>query len=147
MENAKKHVLLVANALTMPEIEEVSASIHHMKSIGTDIKISLLYVKPYFPTCYFHIPSMIALAEDFEQEAKTLLTSLGERLELNADSQWIATGRVKPETLKLAATLQVDFILTSSSIHRELHQAFGFKNHRYTLPIHTIESLHSSFAA
>ena len=146
MEKNRKHVLLVANALSMPEIEEVTASINHMKSIGTDIKISLLYVKPYFPTCYFHIPSMIALAEDFETEAKILLESLGKRLDLSADSQWIATGRIKPETLKLATTLGVDFILASSSIHRELNQAFSFKSHRYTLPIHTIESLHASFA-
>ena len=144
MEEKRKHVLLVANALTIPEILEVTASINEMKSENAEIKVSLLYVKPYFPTCYFHIPSMIALAEDFEDEAKQVLESLGKELGLSADNQWIATGRVKPETLKLAATLGVDFILTSSSIHRELSQSFSFKGNRYTLPIRTIESLHSA---
>lgn len=146
MEDNRKHVLLVANALTTAEIEEVTASINQMKTGGADVKVSLLYVKPYFPTCYFHIPSMIALAEDFEDEAKTVLKSLGAQLGLSADHQWIATGRVKPETLKLAATLGADFILTSSSIHRELSQSFSFKGNRYTLPIRTIESLHSNAA-
>ena len=146
MDKKIKHILLVTNALTTPEIEEVTASINEMQTSGMTVKISLLYVKPYFPTCYFHIPSMIALAEDFESEAKKTLELLGDRLHLSADSQWIATGRVKPETLKLAATLGVDFILTSSSIHKEISQTFSFKNNRYTLPIRTIESLHSSIA-
>ena len=143
MNENRKHVLLVTNALTTPEIEEVTASISQMSASGTAVKVSLLYVKPYFPTCYFHIPSMIALAEDFEEEAKSTLETLGKRLNLDSDNQWIATGRVKPETLKLAATLGADFILTSSSIHRELSQSFSMKGSNYTLPIRTIESLDS----
>ncbi|GEM_PF-997951 len=146
MDENRKHVLLVANALTTPEIEEVTASINQMKASGAEVKVSLLYVKPYFPTCYFHIPSMIALAEDFEDEAKTTLETLGSRLNLDSDNQWIATGRVKPETLKLAATLGADFILTSSSIHRELSQSFNMKGNAYTLPIRTIESLDTNAA-
>jgi hypothetical protein len=137
----KKHVLIVTNSLSTVEIQQVNKTFNQMQSQGIKLKVSLLYVKPYFPTCYFHIPSMIALSEDFEEEAKETLKEIGEKLGTSVENQWIATGRIKSETLKIAATLGVDFILSSSSIHRELTQAFNFKRSRFALPIETADSI------
>ena len=140
MDNIK-HILLIANSLTNEEAIQVRNTLKDMKEHGITFQISLLYVKPYFPTCYFHIPSMIALAEEFEDEAKETLEYLGEELEISSRDQWIATGRVRPEALKIATTLGVDFVLSSSSIHRDLAQAFSFKRNRTAMPIKTVDNL------
>ena len=137
----RKHILLVANTLPGTEAQLAQKGFDAMNLHGVQTTVSLLYVKPYFPTCYFHIPSMISLAEEFEREAKGILKNLGDTLGVPAENQWIATGRIRPETLKLAATLGVDFILASSEVHQELNQAFSFKKSRYSLPIMAIENL------
>lgn len=136
-----KHILLLANSLSSAESTQVQLTFDAMKKEGVQVKVSILYVKPYFPTCYFHIPSMVSLSEDFESEAKDSLRDIGRQLEVLPENQWIATGRVRPETLKIASTLGVDFILSSASLHKELSQSFTFKKNRFQLPIKTVDNL------
>lgn len=142
-----KHILLIANALATTEIQEVKASIDIIK-MQPDLKLqmSVLYVKPYFPTCYFHIPAILTLAEDIENEAKTVLDNVANTLNLPIDHRWIATGRIKSETCKLACALGVDFILTSSALHSEFTSGMNYKSNRHTLTIRTIESLQKTAA-
>lgn len=135
-----RHILLLSNALSESENISLVQSLKELRMDNPKLKISLLYVKPYFPTCYFHIPSMVTLSEEFEEEAKETLNNLGQRLNVTPEHQWIATGRVKPETLKIAATLGVDCILLSTSLHKELTQA-SLKKNRYRCPIKTIDKL------
>lgn len=134
MEDSK-HILLVINSLSTLETTEIQATLTQMQKEGINLKISILYVKPYFPSCYLHIPSMFSLSEDFEEEAKESLNSLGKQLNIPCEHQWIATGRVKSETFKIAATLGVDCILTSRAIDKEMGYRPNLKKNNIELPL------------
>lgn len=137
-----KHILLVINSLSKLETSEIQSTLTEMQKEGINLKISILYVKPYFPTCYLHIPSMFSLSEDFEEEAKESLQAVGQQLEVPIENQWIATGRVKPETFKIAATLGVDYILASRTINKELGHHLSLKKSNFQLPlIRTVNDL------
>lgn len=140
MEN-RKHFLLLANILSKAEITQVQETINQMHKEGMNVKISVLYVKPYLPSSYLHMPSMMAVAEDFEQEAKESLHTIGEQMNIPAENQWIATGRVRPETLKIAATLGVDFILASNIINKEFNHTISIRKNRIPLPVKNINNL------
>lgn len=118
-----KHVLLIANAITEDELTKIN---HAMQlAAGTlAIKISAAYVLPELPTCYFSIPSMAFLAEKFYEEARVNLAAIGEILNIKQDDQWLITGRGRPEILRLANKLGVDFILANSAQLQNLHKTF-----------------------
>jgi len=80
----------------------------------------LLYVKPDLPTCYFNIPSMVALAKQTNTEAKTTLCILGKQLLIPTQQQWIATGKTFFESVKLAKRLHITHILTSTAEHQKM---------------------------
>ena len=141
MEDSK-HILLVVNSLSTIEINDIQSTLIEMQKEGLSLKISILYVKPYFPTCYLHIPSMFSVSEDFEEEAKDSLTQIGHQLAIPAENQWIATGRIKSETFKIAATLGVDCILANRKINKELGCKINLKKSNFQLPIvNTVNNL------
>lgn len=141
MEDSQ-HILLVINSLSKLEITQIQSALAEMKKEGIHLKISVLYVKPYFPSCYLHIPSMFSLSEDFEEEAKDSLSTVGNQLGVPPENQWIATGRVKSETFKIAATLGIDYILTSNTINKELAYRVKLKKHSFQLPaVRTVNNL------
>ena len=140
MEDSK-HILLVANSLSTAELSQIQNTITEMAKEGLNHKISILYVKPYLPSCYLHVPSMVAVSEDFEEEAKESLQQVGQQLDIPAQHQWIATGRIRQETLKIAATLGVDYILSSQKVSKELHNVFSIKKNRVPLPVKNINNL------
>lgn len=122
-----KHVLLVTNAVTESEISLVKDALSRAKEDNMDIRLSLVHVIPNLPTCYFNIPSMVMLAERYYEEAKKCLTNVGQTLEITKENQWLITGRLKNEVLRLADKLDADFILASSPHIQEFHKTFKIR--------------------
>jgi hypothetical protein len=116
-----KNVLLVTNAATDEEIKLVKDAFVHAGQKGMRIKLSLVHVIPNLPTCYFNIPSMAQLAEQYYGEAKQCLAAAGDALTISKKDQWLITGRVKTEVLRLANKLNANFILASSASIQDLH--------------------------
>jgi len=128
-----KSVLLVTNATTDAEISLIKSAI----STQTDMQISLnlVHVIPSLPTCYFNIPSTIHLAEKYYAEAETSLAMIGKMLNVSEKRQWLITGRIKHEVLRLAHSLNIDFILASSTNIPELHKTSSFHRHDKNLTL------------
>lgn len=122
--DTQKHVMLVTNAVTDNEVALIKDALSHAAQIGMDIKLSLVHVIPNLPTCYFNIPSMVILAERYYEEAKTCLTNMSQRLDIAKENQWLITGRLKNEVLKLADKIDAHFILASSTNIQDFHKTF-----------------------
>ena len=136
-----KHVLLVTNSVTSEELSLIKDSLNRAKQENMPIKLSLVHVIPNLPTCYFNIPSMVVLAERYYDEAKTYLTTVGETLGVSKQDQWLITGRMKSEVLRLASKLRASFILASSSSIQDLHKTFFVKKTNSTTIIRNINSI------
>jgi hypothetical protein len=122
-----KHILLVTNAVTETELSLIHDAMNQAKKDGMPIKLSLVHVIPNLPTCYFNIPSMVMLAERYYEEAKNCLATIGSNLEITKENQWLITGRIKNEVLRLADKLDAHFILASSPNIQDFHKSFTFK--------------------
>lgn len=138
-----KHVLLVTNATSEEEVTLIKQALVHAKEQGLDIKISLVHVIPNLPTCYFNIPSMVLLTERYYDEAKKSLTTVGGVLGIGKKDQWLITGRIKNEVLRLAQKLGTHFILASSTSIQDLHQSWFQKKEQATTQIRSISSITS----
>ncbi len=136
----QKKVLLVTNSATNEEVSEIKQAILQASDRRIQLKFSLVHVIPSLPTCYFNIPSMVLLAEKYYEEAKHTLTHIGESLNIAQKDQWLITGRLRSEVLRLATKLNVNFILASSSNIPDLHKSFLFQRERNT-PIKSINHL------
>lgn len=138
--DAAKHVLLVTNATTNNEISLIKDAVSQSEKQGLKIKLSLVHVIPNLPTCYFNIPSMGLLAEKYYDEAQNALTTIGQALGICKRDQWLITGRIKTEVLRLASRLNTQFILASSVNIAELHQSSLFKKEQYRTSIKCINN-------
>lgn len=116
-----KNVLLVTNSATDEEIAQVKNAFIKAGKDGMHIRLSLVHVIPNLPTCYFNIPSMAQLAEQYYSEAKQCLATAGDALGVAKRDQWLITGRVKTEVLRLSGKLGTQFILASSKSIQDLH--------------------------
>ena len=125
--DATKSVLLVTNSATEEEINQVKNSFMQAGKNGMRIKLSLVHVIPNLPTCYFNIPSMAQLAEQYYTEAKQCLSAAGDLLGVAKKDQWLITGRIKTEVLRLSAKLGTQFILASSTSIQDLHKTIAAK--------------------
>ena len=134
-----KNVLLVTNATTEEEITLIKAALQTQQNM--QIKLSLVHVIPSMPTCYFNIPSTVLLAERYYDEAETMLSSIGSELRIEKKNQWLITGRIKTEVLRLANKLNAHFILASSTNIPELHKSVLFKKERNATLIQSINNL------
>jgi hypothetical protein len=119
----RKNVLLVTNATTEEEINLIKTALDSEAS--QQIKLNLVHVMPSLPTCYFNIPSTALLAERYYEEAERTLTTVGKLLGVDEKNQWLVTGRIKHEVLRLAYTLGAQFILAGSQNIPELHKVSG----------------------
>lgn len=137
-----KNVLLVTNSTTDHEVGLIKEAFAQANEQGMKINLHLVNVIPNLPTCYFNIPSMVVLAERYYEEAMKSLLTIGELLSVTKKNQWLITGRVKTEVLRLASKLDVNYILASSTSIQDLHKSFLFarKEHHKT-PIRSISSL------
>lgn len=136
-----KKVLLVTNSATDAELTEIKRAVLQAEQSGMVIKLSLVHVIPTLPTCYFNIPSMVLLAERYYEEAKQSLTYVGDLLNINRKDQWLITGRIRTEVLRLANKLNSHFILASSSSLHDLHKTFLFNREQSNTPIKSFNHL------
>lgn len=139
--NEPKQVLLVTNSATEAEISEIKQSIIHAENHGIKIKVCLVHVIPTLPTCYFNIPSMVLLAERYYEEAKQNLTYVGNLLHIAQKDQWLISGRIRTEVLRLANKLKSSFILASSASVQDLHKTFIFNREPRNTPIKSFSHL------
>ena len=143
MINSPKHVLLVTNAVTDTEIELIKEALNQANSKNMPIMLSLVHVIPNLPTCYFNIPSMVMLAERYYEEAKSSLAKIGSLLEISKENQWLITGRLKNEVLRLADKLDAHFILASSPNIQDFHKTFLFSKEQCQAVVKAINAIGS----
>jgi hypothetical protein len=129
----KKRVLIVTNAITNEEVLQIRKAFN-TKETSVDIKLTLVHVIPRLPTCYFHIPSMGTLVEKYYDEAKQSLNQVGKHLGIAKKDQWLISGKIRTEVLRLATKLGSSFILASAQQIQELQRSLFFKNiHQYAV--------------
>lgn len=124
----KKQVLIVTNAITDEEVMQIRQAFSSEYASDQDIKLSLVHVIPRLPTCYFNIPSMGMLIEKYYDEAKHSLSEVGQRLGIAKNDQWLISGKIRTEVLRLANKLGSSFILASAQQISELQRSLFFKN-------------------
>lgn len=130
----KKQVLIVTNAITDEEVFQIRKAFNAENPPQMDIKLSLVHVIPRLPTCYFNIPSMGMLIERYYDEAKESLFQVGKHLSIPKKDQWLISGKIRTEVLRLANKLGSSFILASAQQIQELQRSLFFKNiHQYAL--------------
>lgn len=129
-----KRVLIVTNAITVEEVEQIKQAFSKELGSNDDIKLSLVHVIPRLPTCYFNIPSMGMLIEKYYDEAKKSLSEVGKHLGIAKNDQWLISGKIRTEVLRLANKLGSSFILASAQQISELQRSLFFKNiHQYAV--------------
>jgi hypothetical protein len=124
----KKQVLIVTNAITEDEVLQIRKAFNAEYENKINIKVSLVHVIPRLPTCYFNIPSMGMLVEKYYDEAKQSLTQVGNHLSVAKKDQWLISGKIRTEVLRLANKLGSNFILASAQQIKELQRSLFFKN-------------------
>lgn len=130
----RKQVLIVTNAITEDEVSQIKKAFSSENSQKVEIKLSLVHVIPRLPTCYFNIPSMGVLIEKYYDEAKQSLTQVGKHLSVAKKDQWLISGKIRTEVLRLANKLGSSFILASAQQIQELQRSLFFKNiHQYAM--------------
>lgn len=130
----KKQVLIVTNAITDDEVLQIKNAFTIDYTPQMDIKLSLVHVIPRLPTCYFNIPSMGVLIEKYYDEAKHSLHQVGKHLSIAKKDQWLISGKIRTEVLRLANKLGSNFILASAQQIQELQRSLFFKNiHQYAV--------------
>lgn len=144
MKDHYKNVLLVTNATSEVEIAQIKSALVESKNHGAKIKISLVHVIPTLPSCYFNIPSMAQLAAQYHENAQRSLKRIGDELGIAQRDQWLISGKIRTEVLRLAGKLNTHFILASSTSIQDLHKSFLFKNDSAKTPIRSINHLGAS---
>lgn len=130
----RKQILIVTNSITEEEVSQIKDAFNTESAPSLDIKVNLVHVIPHLPTCYFNIPSMGLLVEKYFDEAKESLTQIGRRLGVARKDQWLITGKIRTEVLRLATKLDASFILAGIEQIQELQHSLFFKNiHQYAL--------------
>ena len=124
----RRQVLILTNSIMDEEVAQIRQAFSSEYAPNMEIKISLVHVIPRLPTCYFNIPSMGMLIEKYYEEAKNSLTAVGERLRIAKNDQWLISGKIRTEVLRLANKLGSNFILASAQQIAELQRSLFFKN-------------------
>jgi hypothetical protein len=114
-------VLFTINSVEHRELEIINDHLNLIKR-DVDLTLTLLYVKPRLPFCYYHIPSAIELNDACECQARKALSYAGSLLCVKPEDQWISTGRLISETMQLAHNVHADYILAGSIEKKRLSQ-------------------------
>lgn len=123
-----KQVLIVTNSLTDEEVIQIQKAFSAEVEQSLNIQLSLVHVIPHLPTCYFNIPSMGMLIEKYYDEAKHSLSQVGNYLGIAKKDQWLISGKIRTEVLRLANKLNSSFVLASAKQIQELQRSLFFKN-------------------
>lgn len=130
----KKQVLIVTNSITEEEVTQIKNAFSSEYAPRSGVNVSLVHVIPRLPTCYFNIPTMGVLVEKYYDEAKNSLSQVGSLLGVSKKDQWLISGKVRTEVLRLANKLGSSFILASAQQIQELQRSLFFKNiHQYAM--------------
>jgi hypothetical protein len=128
----KKQVLLVTNSITEDEVNQIKTAFDSQYAPEQGFEMILVHVIPRLPTCYFNIPTMGMLVEKYYDDAKHSLHQIGRMLGVCKKDQWLISGKVRTEVLRLANKLGSNFIFASSQQIQELQRSLFFKNiHQY----------------
>src|SRR3990167_6461610 len=128
----RRQVLILTNSIMDEEVTQIRQAFSSEYAKDTEIKLSLVHVIPRLPTCYFNIPSMGMLIEKYYEEAKQSLLKVGDHLQVPKKDQWLISGKIRTEVLRLATKLKCSFILASAQQIQELQRSLFFKNiHQY----------------
>jgi hypothetical protein len=119
----ERNVLIVTNSAADSEIRQISNAFAKAQTEDILLRLRLVHVIPDLPACYFNIPSMVQLAERYYAEATDILTRIGKILLVPKSDQWLITGKIRHEVLRLAAQLETHFILAGSNCISDLHQS------------------------
>ena len=139
----RKQILIVTNAITEEEVIQIRRAFSAEESPKVEVKLNLVHVIPHLPTCYFNIPSMGVLVEKYYDEAKESLLQVGKHLNVAKKDQWLISGKIRTEVLRLASKLGSNFILASSQQIQELQRSLFFKNiHQYAVIKHISQIKH-----
>jgi hypothetical protein len=139
----RKQVLIVTNAITDEEVTQIRRAFSAENTQKVDIKLNLVHVIPHLPTCYFNIPAMGILVEKYYDEAKESLFQVGKHLEVAKKDQWLISGKIRTEVLRLAGKIGSNFILASAKQIQELQRSLFFKNiHQYAVIKHVSQIKH-----
>ena len=68
------------------------------------------------------------LIEKYYDEAKNSLSAVGKHLSVAKTDQWLISGKIRTEVLRLAGKLGSSFILASAQQIAELQRSLFFKN-------------------
>jgi len=136
-----RNVLLVTNTTSEDEIAQVQNAFTKVSTQGMNIYLRLVHVIPSLPACYFNMPSMVTLAERYYEEATQVLSAVGLSLGVAKKDQWLITGKIRSEVLRLASRLETHFILAGKECIRELHQSFILQGKSRLTPVRSINSL------
>ncbi|HVE44262.1 MAG TPA: hypothetical protein VNC84_03900 [Gammaproteobacteria bacterium] len=130
----RKQILIVTNAMTQEEVIQIKNATMKEQPTKIEVKLSLVHVIPRLPTCYFSVPSMGVVVEKCHDEAKKSLTDAGKLLGIAKKDQWLISGKIRTDVLRLANKLGSSFILASEEQIKELQRSLFFKNiHQYAL--------------
>jgi hypothetical protein len=130
----RKQVLIVTNEMSEEEVIQIQATFKREQAKLEHIDLKLVHVIPRLPTCYFSIPAMGVLVEKYYDEAKNTLSQIGKHLEIAKKDQWLISGKMRTEVLRLATKLGSSFILASARQIQELQRSLFFKNiHQYAV--------------
>ncbi len=88
-----------------------------------DAKLSLLHVVEPIPN-YGYV-GITDLEDQLLDEAKQMLSKLGEELDVSTSDQWVAVGPAKREILNTAKELKIDLIIIGSHSGHHLSDLLG----------------------
>src|SRR5688572_29927968 len=100
-----RNVLLVTNTVSEEEISQIREAFMTAKDQDISINPIIAHVVPSLPACYFNMPSMVKLAERYYEEATQALSAIGSTLGVAKKDQWLITGKIRSEILRLANRL------------------------------------------
>ena len=87
---------------------------------------------------------MVKLAERYYEEATQALSAIGSSLGVAKKYQWLITGKIRAEVLRLANRLETHFVLAGRECIRELHQSFLPQGKSRITPVKSIRNLSSA---
>jgi hypothetical protein len=139
MEDTLKQVLVVTNALSEEEVLKLKDTLLNINNPLAQSKLNLVHVIPRLPTSYFNIPSMGALIEKNYEDAKLTLKNIGNQLNVSKNDQWLISGKLRTEVLRLANKLNANIILAGKEQLQELQRSLFFKNIQHLTTIKQLD--------
>lgn len=136
-----KQVLIVTNGVTEAELAKMKEAFIPKYAPKLDVKINLIHVIPPMPSCYFDIPSMSKLVENYYVEARAALDKIAAELQVGKVEQWLISGRIRIEVLRLANRLGDCFILAGAEQLEVLQHSLYFKSIDQTGLISTLNEM------